>query len=479
MSVAPGSVPADELGVVALGRRSVTYALGGLAYKGLALLSVPLLARLLSPAELGLVDLAAVLAGIIGLVAGLGADQGLAYLDAREPRSGRVWGSALAAVLVAGVAAASVTLLLSGPLAEGLTGDAGGRDLVVAAGAYGAVLALTSVALVAVRLHASPSTYAGVSFLIVGAEMTGAIAVAAVIDRPVVPIVAAWAAASGVVGALVLARYIPRLEAPTLARVRTIVAFGLPLVPAAAAWLVGDAWIRGALATSGGLELLGQYGIAYRVASVIGLAVTGFGVAWYPYLYRSRAEDVAPRASRILAYLVAGLSLPAVVLSVLAPELVVLVGGPPYADGADSVVGLAGGMLAFGVFTLVSAVVGASGSTRRVGAAALVGAGVQAAAAAPLVAGLGLAGAGAASMLGYLAAAVLLLATEGRLVASSSGLRFIAMATLAAVMLVAAQAGLDWPLAQRSVLLAGLIAILGLTVLVMRAAERGQRVADR
>ena len=81
MNVRPSAVALTPL---QLGRASVTYALGGLAYKGVALLSVPILARLLTPAQLGLLDLAVVLASVVALAVAIGMDQGIPFL---EPRS--------------------------------------------------------------------------------------------------------------------------------------------------------------------------------------------------------------------------------------------------------------------------------------------------------------------------------------------------------------------------------------------------------
>ena len=73
---AAGRVPERSerplVNLLGLARQSAVYALGGFAYKGLAILAVPLLARLLSPAELGLLDAAAITASLLGLVAGLG-----------------------------------------------------------------------------------------------------------------------------------------------------------------------------------------------------------------------------------------------------------------------------------------------------------------------------------------------------------------------------------------------------------------------
>ncbi len=407
----------ERIGLIALGRASLVYALGGLAYKGVALLTIPLLARLLSPAALGLLDLAAVLASLVGLVAVLGTDQAVAFHHPRTDSEAELWGSVLAIVVVLGAAFAAVTAILQVPLAVALTGSGANGPVVAAAGAYGAVIALTVTGLNAVRLRASPAAYAIASFVLVTVEMGAALAIAWIGLGSVALMVLGWAAGAALVLVAILVRFLPRVERPSVAVVRRLAGYGAPLVPAAIAWLLGDAWIRGALAREVELAALGEYGIAYRVASVLGLVVTGFGVAWYPYLYRSPASDVVDRASQALGILILALAALGVAATALAPEIIAVVAGPDYANARHAVAPLAGGMVALGAFVLIGAVIGTSGSTRRIAVAAGIGTAVQIAGSVPLVPTFGLVGAAVASLLGYASAALVLAATEWRVLA--------------------------------------------------------------
>jgi O-antigen/teichoic acid export membrane protein len=430
--------PSEPLGLIALGRRSLTYALGGLAYKGVALLALPILARLLSPAQLGLLDFAAVLAAIVGLVAVLGTDQGVAYLEPRAGSDSGLWGSALAIVTVVGGVLGVVAAVASGTLGALLTGDAANGPVVVAAALYGWVTALTATAMNAIRLHATPRAYAVASFMVVTAEMTAALTLAWVVDAPVALMVLGWAGAALVVTVPLLLRFVPSVDRPKPSVTRRLVAFGAPLVPTAAAWLVGDAWIRAMLAQQGDLGALGEYGIAYRIASVLALAVTGFGVAWHPYLYRSPAHTVGPRASRLLAVLVLVLGIGGSGLTALSPEIIAVVAGPGYERAREVVPAFSGGAVALGGFVLVSAVVGTRGSTRKIAAAALLGMLVQVALAPMLIGAFGLAGAGLTSFLGYAAAVVILLATERALLRSSSWRTLLAVGVSVAAIVLSA-----------------------------------------
>ena len=402
----------ERMGLAALGRASLVYALGGLAYKGVALLTIPLLARLLSPGQLGLLDLAAVLASIVGMVAVGGTDQAVAFHEPRDEEPGRLWGSTITIVATAAAAIAGLVVLLRAPLAAILTGDAANAPIVAAAGLYGGVIALSATALNAVRLRGSPRAYALSSFLIVSAEMAVALSVAWLADGPVALMVLGWGFGAAVILLPLLVRFLPRLHVPQWGTIRHLVTYGAPLVPAAIAWLVGDALIRATLAREAELSSLGEYGIAYRVASVLGLVVTGFGVAWYPYLYRTHSTEVVPRASHALSVLLLALATLGVVLTAFAPEIIAIVAGDAYTNARHAIAPLVGGMIALGAFVLVGAVVGASGSTRRIAIAAVLGAAVQVAAAVLVVPAFGLVGAAVASLAGYAFAASLLIATE-------------------------------------------------------------------
>jgi len=475
-AVAPGLAPASEpMSAFALGRRSLVYALGGLAYKGVALLVVPILARLLTPAQLGLLDLAAVLATIVGLAAALGSDQGAAYLEPRADDDAGVWASTLAIIGTISAAALIGVALVARPMAELLTGDPANGVLVIAAALYGGVVALTTTALNAIRLHGTPRSYAVASFAIVSVEMGAALVIAWAFEFPVILMILAWAGGALLVVVPLLLRYVPRFGRPRMATVRRLAAFGMPLLPAAMAWLVGDAWIRATLAREVELGALGEYGIGYRIASVIALGVTGFGVAWQPYIYRSPSGAVAERATGMLTYLVLALGALSVALTALAPEVIAVVAGESYAGATAVVAPLSAGAVALGAFVLVAAVVGASGSTRRVAVAALMGLAVQLLAAGPLIEPIGLAGAGLASLAGYLVAVAVLLVGERNLISGRGGATLMMAAVVVAAGLALAAASLDSGLLSRGALAVGFAATAAASAMVARAVHRGGR----
>lgn len=427
----------------------MVYALGGLAYKGIALVTVPLLARLLEPAQLGLLDAAAILATLIGLVAGLGSEQAVAWLEPRLQHDSKLWSSALAMIVAAGVVLCFLVLLLKEPIAAVLTGNAANGGIVMAAGVYGLVIALTAAALNAVRLRGTPTQYAMSSFALVTAEVAVGLLIAWQVSEPVQIMVLGWAGASAVVTMMIFARQLPSLVRPDAAVAGQLLRFGVPLIPAAIAWMAGDAVIRSAIARDASLSVLGSYGIAYRVATGLGIFVTGFAIAWQPYLYRADARSVRPRARRTAPALVITLGWGAVVLTLLGREIVAIVAGPDYASAVEGIGPLTGGMVAFGLFMLLGALSGASGATTRVGLIALLGAAAQVAGALVLVGRFGLIGAAYASLVGYVVAAVVLALATRAIVLDRAGALLIAVSVVTALGLAAAMIIGDTPLVVR------------------------------
>jgi O-antigen/teichoic acid export membrane protein len=407
----PAPIPRTALQLRTVFAESAQYALGGLAYKAIALLSVPVLARLLIPAELGLLDAAVVIAMVVSIIAGAGLENALARLEAESTNSGELWGSALLILAIGALALGLSGVVASDYLAGVIMGDEELGPVVAAGVVYGCGLAFTTAGLNAIRLRNRPRRYAAYGFVIVTAEMLAALALAAV-GAPVATIVLGWVGVSVVGGVVLLIREVPPLRRPSTLVVRRLFSFGMPLVPAAVVWIVGDLGIRSLLAHGSGLTALGLYGIAGRLTSVIQLAITGFALSWHPFLYRS-AGDVSALGRGAAISVVAGLGILGCSLSAIAPEAIRLVAGPAYEDAAAIVPGLAAAMMLFGLVAVATAVLGVGYAVREVAVASGFGAILQLAIAWPLIESLGVAGAGVAAAAGYALTAALLVMRAG------------------------------------------------------------------
>ena len=394
-------------GVRSLAVASLAFLTGGVASKALGLLTVPILARVLTPGELGLLDIGAGLAATVTVLAVLGSDNAVARFLATERRSAAVWGAASIIVIGGGAVLLVVGLAARTGLAWLTTGDGARTDVIAAALVHGVATAGFVSALNVIRLTGLPRWYAVATTVTVVMQSIGGIAVAVMVPNPMAAILVWWAVTAALATAAILFVKRPRIALPAFTEVATLVRFGAPLVPAAIAWTVGDLGIRGVVAQTD-VGLLGGYSIASRIVSVMALAISGFAIAWMPFLLttatRSEGRDARDGSLGFLA----AVGSVGLAVSAFAPELVLLLGGDRYQAGGTAVAPLSGGMLAFAFLILVSGAAAVEHRTLAVAWASMGGAAVQVALGAALVPGLLLRGAAVASLAGYAVAAILL-----------------------------------------------------------------------
>lgn len=155
-----------------------------------------------------------------------------------------------------------------------------------------------------------------------------------------------------------------------------MLAYGLPLVPMALAiWALTliDRLLLGWLSD---LSEVGQYAVANRISGVLFLLVTGFALAFGPYVLSIYSEDPDLEKvvrGKVLTYVTIGLSLGALCLTLFARE-VLLVVAPGFGQAYKAVGPLTLGILAFGISSVV--VAGISISRRTIYLALLAAIGV-------------------------------------------------------------------------------------------------------
>jgi O-antigen/teichoic acid export membrane protein len=199
-----------------------------------------------------------------------------------------------------------------------------------------------------------------------------------------------------------LGRFSPR-------ELRTMVAYGLPLLPAAVALWGLNFVDRVLLAKLGSLADTGEYAVANRFAFVLMLAVTAFATAFGPFqlaLWREDAELEKRVRDHTLTYLTVVLVALGVVLAVFAREVVSVVA--PSFTHAYQVVGLL--LIAVALWGIANLVLFGIGLMRRTGYVALftlLAAATNIALNFVLIPVWGMIGAGVANVAAYLVLVVL------------------------------------------------------------------------
>lgn len=325
-------------GFARFARNSAFFTLGSVAGKIIAVVVVPVLTRLLAPAEFGRYDVLTTLSTALTSIAVLGLDVASTRLYPLEKDHRGLFGTWSVISLAVGVPVA-VTLTVAGPA---MSRALFGTDALAIGFAFVGVSVLGNlfqvVGLTALRNEGRPLLYAGVSS---GAFVTGG----ALIITLVTWTQSANAAMAGVAGgmvvggasAIIVTRKVTIGRPSTEAR-RALFRLGLPLVPALTATWVSEFVNRAILLGVAGSAEVGYLSVALRFGSVGLLFVTGFQLAWQPRAFAlgesaEGLQGVAADARRIVIASSAAM-LP---VGLLAPELMTLVSGTEYLSAVPAV----------------------------------------------------------------------------------------------------------------------------------------------
>jgi O-antigen/teichoic acid export membrane protein len=339
-----------------LGQTAV-YGLGGGVGQAIGVLTLPVFARALNSAEYGALELytVGIAVAIVFVDAGMSAAAQRSFYDYRDEQlTDRRAVITTAFVTSTGVSALAAAAIYSArdPLANWLFEGQPDPSLVALAALTLPLLAVANMTREVMRLTLQPWRYVASSLI---ATIGGAgISVYAVtsLDAGVKGILTATligTAAAAVYGVGVARTYLRGHY--DWAKLRTMLRYGLPLIPGLVAlWATAYA-DRLLLANLENLEAVGLYAIASRFAAPIVLLLTAFVTAYQPFLLALRVEDpvleseLRGRIASLTAVALLGAGLP---LAVFGPELISIV-TPGYDGAAPAISPLVLGTAAYGV----------------------------------------------------------------------------------------------------------------------------------
>jgi O-antigen/teichoic acid export membrane protein len=158
------------------------------------------------------------------------------------------------------------------------------------------------------------------------------------------------------------------------AQLRTMLGYGLPLVPAALATWVTFAVDRTLLASMRGLFDVGYYALASKIAAPLFMALNAFTVAWLPFILNQPEQRQLELRARAMTAVAAAAGIGYVGILLFTPQLINVLGGPSFQRSTKAVPGIALGWLAWGIAFVLATEFVVSRRTKVIGLATLAAA---------------------------------------------------------------------------------------------------------
>jgi O-antigen/teichoic acid export membrane protein len=321
-------------------RDGTIYAGATIASSAGPIVLVPLYARLLPPAQYGVVDFLSAVQVLFQIAIGLELTQGIArlYSEAESGDARRAFASTGFWYLVTAYSVGGILLALAArPLSATLLGDAAYTHVVRVALLWMVLRVLFYALQAQLRWELRPWRYAVASVVTVGISIAFSTYLLVVIELGLVGVF--WGLAGGYAAGcavcLVSLRhtYTFTFDGECF---RAMLRFSAPLTGSSLAVFAAAYCDRFIVRALLGLDDLGVYGVAARIAAVIAVATGGFQLGTAPLVYRRFREADTPQAlSQLLRWFLATGLLFVLVLTAFAPEIVALVASADYAAAAD------------------------------------------------------------------------------------------------------------------------------------------------
>jgi O-antigen/teichoic acid export membrane protein len=393
-----------------LGKHSMIYGLSSALASSATLVLVPLLTRHLSPKQYGTLEILAVFAAQLSVLAQLGLGSALFKFGLRS-REGLqataiVFNTAYWTIASIAVLTTVAMLLCATQIAYMLIGDA---QPTLVRWVLVKVLfdAIGIVPMVRLRMKDDSVVYGGLAASRMFVSLVFVFIGLGWFDDALIGVVIAMAAESCLFALLATATAAKELAfriSPV--HMREMLGFGLPLVPYAFVLTILALGDRYFLRLFGGLDDVGPYAVGYKLAAILAVPVRAFQVAW-PSIMFSMAPTRNGRRffAKVLTYLLLVLGFFGVIVSVFARDLIQLLAPAAYSNAYVVVPILIFAQIGLGAFYATAVGTNITGKTYLQTVSAVVALLVFGATAVLLVPRFGMVGAACATASGYLALA--------------------------------------------------------------------------
>lgn len=323
-----------------LGKDVFIYLIGNLAQRAVSFFLLPLYTRSLTMTEYGLVEQIMITIQVLIFLMDIGMSRSVLRYYARykeDPsKSQTMFTTALMIMITSMVSWLVIGLVLREPLAGMIFGDP----------IYGDILAWTLVVstfstllqwiYILFRAQLKSARYVRVSIVNLIALTGLNILFVRFLNMGVYGVLLA----EGLVTLLLSVVFLPgilRLSRGkiTLSRqmAKQLFTFGFPLIFTSAGMMVINSLDRYFLVNYRGLEDVGIYSLAARIAAMLTmLVVTPFQLAWAPYLFQKEKDDISQMAARTFTYLVLVLSIVSSLFLLFSRESILVLASPQFME---------------------------------------------------------------------------------------------------------------------------------------------------
>ncbi len=314
---------------------SIIYTIPSIVSRGLSLLLIPLYTRVLNPAEYGSLDLLMAFANLVNLTIALEVSQGVARHYAEEQdaikkvvyASSAFWFTIFTYSLFGGIA-----LLFSEPLASRVMGNTGMLSAFRIGILYIWLNGIFYLIQNQLRWELRSKHYAAVSMM--AAFATAGIAVWFTYGLHWKLNGLIWGMAAGTSLGVIYGLWHLKHSfcyCFDFRLLRKMLAFSAPLVPSGVAVFISAYVDRLMITHFLSVNLVGHYGVGFRVAGIIGLAMLGFQGALTPLVYAHHHKTETPcHLARIFRLFMAFALWVSAFLTVFAHNILYLITTPEY-----------------------------------------------------------------------------------------------------------------------------------------------------
>ncbi len=444
-------------------KESALYSLSAIASPFIGIILVPIYTRIFSPDEYGIIELITTVTALLTLflIAGLETGIGRYYVDTgSSDHKRKIASTGIAYLMLTAVIVIAGLMMFSNDLSLLLfhSGDYSTVLLVALACVPFIVLVSSFANLLRFRLQPMRAVFLALGTLLLQTALI--IIFVVIMNRGIVGIYIATLITQFVFALvgffLTYDSYAPVFS---WSRLKLILSFGLPYLLLSFCYFIMTNSDRYFLNYYQGLSAVGIYGIGYKVASVIGVAVMGFQLAWGPFIYSTYKDEDAKRTfARVFDYVSVAACILLLGLSLFSRELMYVFTTAQYFEAYVVVPFISAGLIIYTLGGYFSIGVGIAKKTIHVAWTGIVAALVNLSLNWLLIPLFGMIGAAVSAVFSFLLLAVLLMTISQKLYRvpyrfGVNGIMYLVTAVIIAVAYLFMMNSITWMNASIKVLL--------------------------